>query len=76
MHKIFFFVAVFFIAGNSCVAQRLSTLERKNLEKKEDSLMPVAAKIIQARNAEDRFAADSEFTRMFVRALQTKNSFL
>jgi hypothetical protein len=76
MNKLIFFLAVFLIAGSSCFAQRLSALERKTLEKKEDSLKPLAAQIIQGRNVEDRFAADSQFTRLFVRALQTKNSFL
>lgn len=45
------------------------------LEKKEDSLKPVALQILKGRNVEDRFAADSQFTKIFVRALQTKNSF-
>ena len=76
MNKIIFFLSAFLIVSNSGIAQRLSTSERKILEKKEDSLKPIAARIIQGRNVEDRFAADSQFTRLFVRALQTKNSFL
>ncbi|MEO6905285.1 MAG: hypothetical protein ABI148_02920 [Ginsengibacter sp.] len=45
------------------------------MQKKEDSLKTVAIQILQGRNPEDRFAADSQFTKIFVRALQTKNSF-
>jgi len=63
------------MAGNTCVAQRLSTSERKILEKKEDSLVMFANRIISGRNAENRFEADSQFTRIFVRALHIKNSF-
>lgn len=61
--------------GNTCFSQRLSTSERKTLEKKEDSLKLFADQIIQGRNEEDRFEADSQFTKIFVRALQIKNSF-
>lgn len=63
------------MAGNTCFSQRLSSSENKFLQKKEDSLKTVAIQILKGRNAEDRFAADSQFTKIFVRALQTKNSF-
>ncbi len=75
MNKILFFLIALFIVGNSCFAQRPSSLERKELQKKEDSLKSISLEIIQGRNAEDRFKADSQFTKMFVRALKTKNSF-
>jgi len=45
------------------------------LQKKEDSLKSFSYKIIQGINADDRFLADSVFTRMLVRALKTTNSF-
>ena len=45
------------------------------LRKKEDSLKIYATNIIQADDAENRFKADSLFTRMFVRALKTNYSF-
>ena len=47
----------------------------KILQKREDSLKTLSLKIIQGRTAGDRFAADSEFTKMFVRALKIRNSF-
>ncbi len=75
MNKIIFFLAVFLIAFNVGKAQRLSPSEIKALEQNEDSLVPIANKITQGRDVEERFAADSMFTRMFVHALQTKNSF-
>lgn len=63
------------MAGNTCLAQHLSSSERKTLEKKEDSLVIFANQIIKGRNVEDRFEADSQFTKIFVRALHVKNSF-
>ena len=75
MNKIIFFLAVFLFATYIGKAQRLTSPERKAIAQKEDSLVPIANMIIQGRNVEERFAADSQFTRLFVRALQTKNSF-
>lgn len=60
--------------GNS-FAQSISSVNRKALEKKEDSLKTYALEIIQGRTTEDRFMADSQFTKMFVRALKIKGSF-
>ncbi|MEO7767154.1 MAG: hypothetical protein ABIS01_07000, partial [Ferruginibacter sp.] len=45
------------------------------LQKKEDSLKGYSLKLIQGITAEDRFNADSIFTKIFVRALLIKNSF-
>ncbi len=56
-------------------SQAISWPDIKILEKKEDSLKKLSLKIIQGRTASDRLAADSEFTKMFVRALRIKNSF-
>ncbi len=75
MNKIFLFLITFFIAANTCFSQRLSSIEKKELQKKEDSLKSISFEIIQGRNAEDRFKADSQFTKMFVRALKINNSF-
>jgi hypothetical protein len=60
---------------NTSFGQRITTSEKKLLEKKEDSLKVFAQQIINGRNPEERFAADSQFTKTFVRALQIKNSF-
>ncbi|HNK29885.1 MAG TPA: hypothetical protein PKG65_13220 [Ferruginibacter sp.] len=47
----------------------------KLMQQKEDSLKPIAVKIIQGISSDDRFTSDSLFTRMLVRALKTPNSF-
>ncbi len=56
-------------------AQGNSKTNLKLLEQKEDSLKNYARKIIQGINADDRFNADSIFTRVLVRALKTPHSF-
>lgn len=63
-------IAVFFAN-----AQRISAPDYRFLQKKEDSMMVQARNISAGREVTDRFLADSIFTRMFVRALKTKNSF-
>lgn len=75
MNRIVFILLLTFLAGNTCFSQYLSSSENKILQKKEDSLKKIAVQILKGRNAEDRFAADSQFTKILVRALQTKNSF-
>jgi len=75
MNKITVFLLSIFITTSSCFAQHITGTDRKILQKKEDSLKIFAAAILQGRNPEDRFAADSQFTKTFVRALQVKNSF-
>jgi hypothetical protein len=74
MNKIILFLLSIFIIG-SCFAQKLSVANTKALEKKEDSLKIYALEIIQGRTVENRFAADSQFTKMFVRALKINSSF-
>ncbi len=56
-------------------AQKLDAANQKEIQKKEDSLKNFALQIVQGRTASDRFSADSQFTKMFVRALKVKNSF-
>src|SRR5512146_904679 len=75
MNKLFLFFICLFISASSSCAQHLSTIENKILYKKEDSLAIFAHQILNGRNVEDRFTADSQFTRTLVRALQVKNSF-
>lgn len=75
MNKIAVLLVSTFIITSSCFAQHITTSDRKVLQKKEDSLKFFAAQILQGRNPEDRFSADSQFTKTFVRALQIKNSF-
>ncbi|MEJ7675776.1 MAG: hypothetical protein WKF59_24490 [Chitinophagaceae bacterium] len=66
---------VFLFLNNVISAQKINLAELKILQKKEDSLKTLSLKIIQGRSAADRLLADSEFTKMFVRALKIKNSF-
>jgi hypothetical protein len=75
MKKTAVFLISIFTIINCCFAQHITTSDRKILQKKEDSLKNFAAQILQGRNPEDRFTADSQFTKTFVRALQIKNSF-
>jgi len=56
-------------------AQGNSKANLKILEQKEDSLKQYARKIIRGINADNRFDADSIFTRVLVRALKTPHSF-
>ncbi|MBL0183147.1 MAG: hypothetical protein IPP96_12955 [Chitinophagaceae bacterium] len=56
-------------------AQGNSKANLNILEQKEDSLKQFARKIIQGINADNRFDADSIFTRVLVRALKTPHSF-
>ncbi len=74
MHKLKFFFILFLLTGNFCFAQ-ISSSARRELQKKEDSLKTFSLAIIQGKTASDRFNADSQFTKMLVRALKIKNSF-
>ncbi len=62
----------------SAIAAFSQGLSKQNfglIKKKEDTLKTISLQIIQGRNSSDRFVADSQFTRMFVRALKTPYSF-
>lgn len=74
MNKMRLLLIIFLLIGNFSFAQ-ISGSERNTLQKKEDSLKIFSLQIIQGRTASDRFTADSQFTKMFVRALKIKNSF-
>jgi hypothetical protein len=73
MNKLLVLVIVLFWVNTA--AAQFSAAEMSNLQKKEDSLKTLSYKIIQGINSDDRFLADSIFTRMLVRALKTTNSF-
>lgn len=75
MNRIAFFLFLILPITSTSFAQNISTSDKKFLQQKEDSLKVLANEILRGRNPEDRFAADSQFTKTFVRALQTKNSF-
>ncbi len=74
MKKLLLFF-VFGISTHFIFAQRIKNEDQRLLQKKEDSLKKYSLRLIQGITATDRFNADSIFTKMFVRALITKNSF-
>lgn len=53
----------------------LSAADRKQLEKKEDSLKRFSRSVVFGKDPAERFRSDSNFVRILVRALRTKNSF-
>jgi hypothetical protein len=73
--KIWVASLLLFFVTSTLVAQSITTSDKIFLLKKEDSLKTIGLKIVQGRDAADRFFADSVFTRIFVRALKTRNSF-
>jgi hypothetical protein len=75
MNKIILILGLFIFSLNQGFCQRLLPAERKELRQQEDSLKSYAMEMIQGKSAEDRFQADSLFTKGFVRALKVKNSF-
>jgi hypothetical protein len=66
---------LFILFSTACFAQHISKTDRHFLIKKEDSLKVYAINIIADSDDYKRFQADSAFTKMFVRALKTPNSF-
>ncbi|MBC7937152.1 MAG: hypothetical protein H7Y86_17540 [Rhizobacter sp.] len=73
--KLFSLIILGFLLHAPGIAQRLSKQDISLIQKKEDSLKGLSFKIIKGVNPVDRLNADSIFTRVFVRALKTKNSF-
>lgn len=56
-------------------AQRIAREDYLTLKKKEDSLKTIAYTILNGRTTEESLIADSQFTRLLVKALKIKNSF-
>jgi hypothetical protein len=72
-YRILFFLL---LVSSSLMSQ--VTFERtalSYLKKKEDSLAQLGRQIVEAEEPADRFRADSQFTRILVRALRVPNSF-
>ena len=73
------FVAILAICvlcqARPAIGQHLRSAEKKEFRHKEDSLKVFADGIVNAENAADRFRSDSQFVRMLVRTLRSKNSF-
>ncbi|MBS1755675.1 MAG: hypothetical protein JSU03_00220, partial [Bacteroidetes bacterium] len=59
------------LMANAIQAQKISSSDYSLLQQKEDSMQSPAMQIIQGRNTSDRFYADSNFTRILIRALKT-----
>lgn len=68
-------VVCFFVFLNVGIAQKISKADLKELAKREDSIKSYSQRMVFMEEPGDRFRADSNFIRGFVRALRTKNSF-
>ncbi|HNF42334.1 MAG TPA: hypothetical protein PLT49_01640 [Ferruginibacter sp.] len=68
-------LAIFSFFSLASFSQSGNRPDLKLMQQKEDSLKPIAVKIIQGISSDDRFTSDSLFTRMLVRALKTPYSF-
>src|SRR5258708_45254 len=66
---------IFNILFANAFAQHISNDDLKTLQQKEDTLKVYADKIIAGQSISIRFNNDSLFTRAFVKALKTSNSF-
>lgn len=56
-------------------SQQINRADKIDLTRKEDSLKRMAFQIMEGRTPADCMVADSQFTRLLVRALKVKNSF-
>jgi hypothetical protein len=74
-NKVLGLVAALFLTVNFIQAQRIAPRDLSYLNSKDDSLKNLGLKIVTGKFLADRIVADSIFTKMFVRALRTKNSF-
>jgi hypothetical protein len=68
-------ILFFTLLSLSTRSQQIQPGGIKELHAREDSLKLVCEKIINARESAERFRADSQFTRMLVRALKVDHSF-
>lgn len=64
-----------FYVCTSMAQMAISSEDLKYLRKKEDSLKVLSRKIVSAPTFTERWKSDSVFTKVFIRALKTKNSF-
>ncbi len=73
--KKFLVLAVLAITYGFSFSQDNKKTDQRSLQQKEDSLKVYARKIIQGASVDERFNADSMFTRLLVRSLKSPNSF-
>jgi hypothetical protein len=69
------FFSILLLCQMITAAQSIQPADEKLLQEKEDSLKRHALKLINGNSSVIRFESDSIFTKMFVRALRTPNSF-
>jgi hypothetical protein len=78
-HLFLFYAAICLILSVSKAqfvpAKYISSADKSQLEKQQDSLAPFYYEIVNAPEANQRFRADSFFIRLFVRSLKIQNSF-
>ena len=70
-----FIITALVLSFHSGFSQAISTVDRKMLAKKEDSLKMLAKNLITDSLPEGRMRSDSIFIRTLIRALQVRNSF-
>lgn len=75
MNKCVLILCFFLIGVPGAFSQSFTQKELKYLRQKEDSLTRLGEKIIDEEDAGERLRADSLFTRVLVRTLQSKKSF-
>jgi hypothetical protein len=68
-------VSVLSLFSLESLAQKISTADRRDLRKKEDTLSELSRQMVFSQNPAERFRADSNFVRTLVRALKIKNAF-
>ncbi len=73
LHSLITITCILFMS--TVTGQGIGKADPALMKQKEDSLREVASRIVMAREAADRFRADSIFTRMLVRALKIPYSF-
>ncbi len=73
LHSLITITCILFMS--TVAGQGIGKADPGLMKQKEDSLREVASRIVMAREAADRFRADSMFTRMLVRALKIPYSF-
>jgi len=74
--KISFLFIILFSFSQSLFAQKITVADMKKLRAKEDTLEMYSEYLNTDSLPEDRMISDSIFTKVLVRALQVKNSFL
>lgn len=68
-------LTILIIAANISIAQKITIVQKQELQKIENEIKNNANEMVAAEEAIDRYRADSLFTRGLVRALRTPNSF-